>query len=132
MEVDRIDEARGQVPEEAPRWFQGEARIQQLASPFGAEGGPAVFAVHFPAGVRTRPHVHAAGQLLHIVGGRGLVGTAEGRQEVSPGDVVATMPGEWHWHGAMPGSAMSHLTVQVAGDHIDWDVEEKDWADGYG
>lgn len=129
MELDRIDEAKGEVPEEAPTWFQGAARIQPLASPFA--DGPRVFAVHFPAGVRTRPHVHASGQLLHIVAGRGVVGTASGRQEVAAGDVVATGGGEWHWHGATPGSAMTHVSVQLADDPTDWDVEERDWAAGY-
>lgn len=130
MELDRIDEGRGEVPEEAPRWFQGEARIQRLATPF--PDGPDVFAVHFPAGVRSRPHVHASGQLLHVVSGQGVVGTVSGRRVVEAGDVVATMAGEWHWHGATPGSAMTHVTVQIAGDHIDWEVEERDWAAGYG
>lgn len=48
-----------------------------------------------------------------------------------PGDIIAARPGEWHWHGATPDSSMTHVTVQPGGT-IDWDVEEGDWAEGYG
>ncbi len=131
MDLDRIDDTKGEVPAEHRRWFQGEARIQQLPTPF--EDGPAVFAVHFRPGGRTKPHVHSTGQLLHVVSGRGIVGTRSGRRVVEPGDVVTAMPGEWHWHGATPDSAMTHVSVQRGlGDPIDWDVEEGDWAGGYG
>lgn len=131
MELDRIDDTTGEHPGEYPSRFQGEAGIQPLASPF-VEDGPAVFAVHFQAGGRTRPHVHHSGQWLHVVSGRGIVATESGRREVEAGDVIAVMPGEWHWHGATPGSAMTHVTVQrTPTDPIDWSVEEKDWADGY-
>lgn len=57
---------------------------------------------------------------------------ASGRRTVGAGDVVATMPGEWHWHGAAVDSPMTHVTVQSsASGGIDWDVEERDWAEGY-
>lgn len=131
MELDRIDDTTGERPGEYPRCFQGEVRIQRLPTPFTA--GPAVFAVHFQPGGRTRPHVHGSGQLLHVVAGQGIVGTESGRQVVEAGDVVAVLPGEWHWHGATAGSTMTHVTVQKsATDPIDWEVDEKDWAAGYG
>lgn len=129
MEHERIDDTRGEHPAEYPRHFQGEAVIQPLPNPL--RGGPAVFAVHFRAGGRSRPHVHASGQILHVVSGRGVVGDASGRRQVGPGDVVAAAPGEWHWHGAAPDSPMTHVTIQLAGDAIDWDVEERDWAEDY-
>lgn len=92
-----------------------------------------MFAVHFQPGGRTRPHVHGAGQLLHVVSGRGFVDTRDGRREVGPGDVVAGMPGEWHWRGATNDSTMRHVTVQrTATDPIDWDVYEGDRAAGTG
>lgn len=130
MEFDHLDATLGETPAEYPEHFQGRARIQRLATPF-RDGGPAVFAVHFEAGGRTKPHVHGSGQLLHVTAGRGIVGGVDGRREVEPGDVVAAPPGEWHWHGATPTSPMTHVTVQVAGGSIDWDVDERDWADGY-
>lgn len=130
MEIHAVDDAEGERPAEHHRWFQGEARIQRFPSPF--DDGPTVFAVHFRPGSRTRPHVHAGGQVLHIAAGRGMVGDASGRREVRPGDVVVTMPGEWHWHGAAPDEAMTHVSVQRSvSDPIDWDVDERDWADGY-
>ena len=50
---------------------------------------------------------------------------------MGPGDVVAARPGEWHWHGAAPDTAMTHVTVQVSSDAVDWEVEERDWGEGY-
>lgn len=131
MELQHIDESKGEMPDDLSVHFQGEARIQPLASPF--PDGPAVFAVHFRPGGRTRPHVHPTGQVLHVAKGRGVVGTTSGRHLVEAGDVVVSMPGEWHWHGATPDSPMTHLTVQQTGpDSIDWDVDERDWGSDCG
>lgn len=33
-----------------------------------------------------------------------------------PGDTVHTPPGEEHWHGALPDSAMGHLAIV---EHLD-------------
>jgi quercetin dioxygenase-like cupin family protein len=130
MEQERIDSTQGQLPEEYRPHFQGEARFQRFVSPFGER--PAVFAVHFEAGGRTRPHVHRSGQVLCVTSGRGIVANRHGRRQVEPGDVLTIDPGEWHWHGGTPTSPMTHLTVQVTepGD-IDWDVDEGDWAADY-
>lgn len=130
MDFDRIDPTVGDPPAEHPARFQGSARLQPFTSPFA--DGPSVFAVHFEAGGRTRPHVHRSGQLLCITAGEGLIGGTSGRQVVRAGDVVTVMPGEWHWHGATPSSPMTHLTVQMTGpDSIDWEVDERDWATTY-
>lgn len=132
VHFDHIDDTKGDPPEELAEHFQGQARIQRFPSPF-PDGGPAVFAVHFRAGGRTKPHVHRNGQVLHVTAGRGMVGTTSGRRVVEPGDVVVVLPDEWHWHGGAPDSPMTHVTVQMAGpDSVDWDVEERDWAEGYG
>lgn len=130
MEFDTIDSARGERPGDHPTHFQGDVRLQRFASPFGDR--PAVFAVHFEAGGRTRPHIHRSGQVLHIAAGRGIVAGRSGRQVVLPGDVVTVEPDEWHWHGGTPDSSMTHVSIQVTepGD-IDWDVDEGDWAEGY-
>jgi quercetin dioxygenase-like cupin family protein len=130
MDVGHIDNTEGEPPGEMVDHFQGRARLQPLPNPFA--DGPDVFAVHFEPGGRTKPHVHRAGQLLIIAAGRGMVGTRDGRRVVEAGDVVAVMPGEWHWHGATPATAMTHVTVQQRGpDSIDWDVDEGDWATGF-
>jgi quercetin dioxygenase-like cupin family protein len=130
MEFETIDSGKGELPEEYKPHLQGEVRIQRFTSPFGER--PAVYAVHFQAGARTRPHAHRSGQVLHVTEGRGIVAGRSGRQVVLPGDVVTVEPDEWHWHGGTPSTAMTHLTVQVTepGD-IDWDVDEGDWATGY-
>ena len=130
MEFDTIDSGKGALPPEYRPHFSGEARMQRFASPF--RDHPAVFAVHFDAGARTRPHVHRSGQVLHVTAGRGIVANRSGRQVVLPGDVVTVEPEEWHWHGATPTTAMTHITVQVtAPGDIDWDVDEGDWAADY-
>ena len=118
------------LPDDYRPHFSGEARFQRFTSPFGDR--PAVFAVHFEAGGRTRPHVHRSGQVLHIASGEGIVATREERRRVRPGDVITVEPGEWHWHGGTPTSGMTHLTVQVmAPGDIEWDVDEGDWASDY-
>ena len=87
MEHEHIEHGRGEPPAEWPEHFQGLARIQTLPNPF-TEGGPAIFAVHFDAGGRSRPHSHRDGQMLLVTSGRGLVGDRSGRRAVGPGDVV--------------------------------------------
>ena len=42
--------------------------------------------------------------------------------EIRPGDVVWFSPGEKHWHGATPTTAMTHIAIQekVDGKVVDW------------
>jgi len=82
--------------------------------------------VSFEAGGRTRPHIHAVDQILHITVGRGIVATSTDRRSVTAGDVVLVPAGEWHWHGAAPDSAMTHVSIKRYGE-TDWTVEERDW-----
>lgn len=130
MDFHHVDDSQGEFPTELAAHFQGEARLQPFTSPFPE--GPAIFAVHFRPGGRTKPHTHAAGQILHVTAGRGFIGTADERRLVGPGDIVVVMPGEWHWHGATPTTSMTHVTTQMTGpDAVDWNVDEGDWASGY-
>ena len=43
-------------------------------------------------------------------------------EEIRPGDVVWFSPGEKHWHGAAPTTAMTHIAVQekLDGKAVDW------------
>ena len=50
--------------------------------------------VSFEAGGRTRPHIHAVDQLLHIVSGRGIVAVGDERRFVEAGEVVLIPSGE--------------------------------------
>ena len=132
MDYAHVDDSTGEPPAEWPEHFEGRAKIQSFGNPF-PENGAAVFAVHFEAGGRSRPHTHRHGQMLLVSSGRGVVGDRSGRRTVEPGDVVVAGPGEWHWHGAAPDSPMTHVTVQMAGPNsIDWDVDQGDWAENYG
>ncbi len=54
---------------------------------------------------------------LHVVSGVARVQTSGGpAREIRPGDTVWTPPGEKHWHGAAPTTAMVHLAMQEALD----------------
>ena len=93
----------------------------------------AVGQVTFDPGARTVWHTHPVGQLLIITAGCGRVGTWGGEvREVKAGDSVWFEPGEKHWHGAGPTTAMSHIAVTEAenGSAVDWlePVSDEDYA----
>lgn len=103
-----------------------QVRVQPL--PCALEGLSSK-AVHFPAGVRTKPHVHTLGQHLVITAGSGVVGDENGVHVVHAGDVISSPPGGWHWHGALPTKAMSHVTIEDPG--LDLEVERRDYDEVY-
>lgn len=79
--------------------------------------------VAFEPGARTAWHTHPLGQTLHVLSGVGLVGRrGEVPQVIRPGDTVWIPPGEEHWHGAGPDTAMVHLAIQegLDGQFADW------------
>ena len=43
-------------------------------------------------------------------------------EDIRPGDVVWFPPGEKHWHGATPTTAMTHIAIQerLDGKTVDW------------
>jgi quercetin dioxygenase-like cupin family protein len=43
-------------------------------------------------------------------------------EEIRPGDVVWISPGEKHWHGATPNTAMTHIALheKLDGKVVDW------------
>ncbi|MHC5731590.1 MAG: cupin domain-containing protein, partial [Nostoc sp.] len=43
-------------------------------------------------------------------------------EEIHPGDVVWFPPGEKHWHGASPTTAMTHIAIQeqLDGKLVEW------------
>ena len=93
-------------------YFTGTVRIDPM---FEAPAPGRVTGAHvtFEPGARTAWHSHPYGQSLIVTSGRGQV-QLDGReaQVIFPGDVVVIHPGEKHWHGAMPDTAMSHIAVQ--------------------
>lgn len=103
-------------------WFTGIVRIDALFSaPAPARAAGA--AVTFEPGARTAWHTHPLGQTLIVTFGRGLVQRDGGPvEEIRPGDIVWFEPGEKHWHGASPETAMQHIAVQESldGKAVTW------------
>jgi quercetin dioxygenase-like cupin family protein len=79
--------------------------------------------VAFEPGARTAWHTHPLGQTLYVVSGAGRVQCwGEPIREIKAGDVVFFAPGEKHWHGAGPTTAMTHIAMQegLDGKSVDW------------
>jgi hypothetical protein len=45
-----------------------------------------------------------------------------GIEEIRPGDIVWFEPGERHWHGASPTTAMTHIAIaeMLDGKVVEW------------
>ena len=103
-------------------WFTGTVRIDPLF-PVDAPARAAGNAVTFEPGARTAWHTHPLGQILIVTAGCGRVQREGGPiEEIRPGDVVRFAPGEKHWHGAAPLTAMTHIAIQESldGKAVDW------------
>jgi quercetin dioxygenase-like cupin family protein len=120
MDIKRNGSRPSTTPPEA--YFTGAVRVEpvfQVGDPVRLNGG----SVTFEPGARTAWHTHPLGQTLIITAGLGWVQTEGGPiEEVRPGDVVFFPPGEKHWHGATPTTAMTHIAVQESlnGKNVDW------------
>jgi quercetin dioxygenase-like cupin family protein len=103
-------------------WFTGSVRIDSLfQSP--TPGRAAGAAVTFEPGARTAWHTHPLGQTLIVTAGAGRAQRWDGPlEEIRPGDVVSFAPGEKHWHGATPTTAMTHIAVheRLDGVAVEW------------
>jgi quercetin dioxygenase-like cupin family protein len=103
-------------------WFTGTVRIDplfQVSAPARAAGA----SVTFEPGARTAWHSHPLGQTLIVTAGSGWVQREGGPvEEIHPGDVVWFAPGEKHWHGATPTTAMTHTAIQeqLDGKVVEW------------
>jgi quercetin dioxygenase-like cupin family protein len=103
-------------------WFTGTVRIDplfQANDPARAAGNT----VTFEPGARTAWHTHPLGQTLIVMTGFGWVQREGGPiEDIRPGDVVWFAPGEKHWHGASPTTAMTHIAIQENqnGKVVDW------------
>src|SRR6201989_1611685 len=103
-------------------YFVGNARVDRL---FEADEPARARAtnVTFEPGARTAWHTHPLGQMLIVTAGCGWVQHDGGPiHEIRPGDIVWFAPGEKHWHGATPTTAMTHIAVQekLDGKVVDW------------
>ena len=120
MEIKRVgSSASTRGPAE---YFTGVVRIDPLF-PVTAPARAAGNAVTFEPGARTAWHTHPLGQVLIVSAGCGRAQREGGPiEEIRPGDVVVFAPGEKHWHGAAPTTAMTHIAIQEAldGKAVDW------------
>ncbi len=103
-------------------YFTGTVRLDPLfeaPAPARARGA----SVTFEPGARTAWHTHPLGQTLIVTSGCGLAQRWDGEiEEIRPGDVIWFAPGEKHWHGASPHTAMTHIAIQEAldGKVVEW------------
>jgi quercetin dioxygenase-like cupin family protein len=103
-------------------WFTGAVRIDPLMR----APDPALVqcaSVTFEPGARTAWHTHPLGQILIVTAGAGWAQREGGAvEEMRPGDVVWFAPGEKHWHGATPATALTHIALQERreGKAVDW------------
>jgi quercetin dioxygenase-like cupin family protein len=103
-------------------WFTGTVRIDplfQASAPARAAGA----SVTFEPGARTAWHTHPLGQTLIVTAGCGRAQRWGGPiEEIRPGDVIWFPPGEKHWHGAAPRTAMTHIAIQeyLDGKVVEW------------
>jgi quercetin dioxygenase-like cupin family protein len=120
MEIKRSgSQPSGKGPAE---YFTGTVRVDPLfRAPDPARVAGA--SVTFEPGARTAWHTHPLGQTLIVTAGLGWA-QCEGRavEEIRPGDVVWFPPGEKHWHGATPKTAITHIAIQEAldGKTVEW------------
>jgi len=118
-----IKRSGSRAPAKGPaEYFTGAVRIDPLfetAEPARVRGA----SVTFEPGARTAWHTHPLGQTLIVTSGIGWAQRWGGPiEEIRPGDVIWFPPGEKHWHGATPTSAMTHIAIQESlnGKTVDW------------
>ena len=119
----QISRAGTRVVNPAPAQnFTGSVTVEMLHTPAGPDRASAG-SVTFSPGARTAWHSHPLGQTLIVTAGVGRVQRWDGPiEEIRAGDVVRIPPGVKHWHGASPGSAMTHIAITEAqdGKTVDW------------
>jgi len=103
-------------------WFTGSVRIDSRfqRQPPARIGGATVT---FEPGARTAWHTHPLGQTLIVTAGCGRVQRDGGPvEEIRAGDIVWLEPGERHWHGASPTTAMTHIAIaeMLDGKAVEW------------
>jgi quercetin dioxygenase-like cupin family protein len=103
-------------------YFTGAVRVDplfQAPDPARTVGA----SVTFEPGTRTAWHTHPLGQTLIVTEGLRRVQRWGGPiEDIRPGDVIWFPPGEKHWHGATPTTAMTHIAIQerLDGKTVDW------------
>ena len=102
--------------------FTGSVHVDQqfqASAPGRASGAR----VRFEPGARTAWHSHPLGQTLIVTSGVGRVQRwGDPVDEIRAGDIVWIPPGQKHWHGASPTTAMTHIAIveRLDGKSVDW------------
>lgn len=119
----KITRSGSQQPSKGPaEHFTGSVQIEPLFPAHDPSHASGV-KVTFEPGARTAWHTHPLGQALIVTAGCGWVQREGGPiEEIRPGDAVWFSPGEKHWHGAAPTTAMTHIAIQkkLDGKVVDW------------
>jgi quercetin dioxygenase-like cupin family protein len=131
MQIQRSgSKASAQAPSES---YSGAVRID---SAFQRDPSRAFSAsVTFEPGARTAWHTHPLGEVLIVTAGCGWAQREGGPiEEINLGDVVWFEPGEKHWHGASPTTAMTHIAITEAldGKNTAWleKITEEEYGSG--
>ena len=101
-----------------PPHFDGDVRRASVPHPAGSDGwsGSNVGLVRFVNGARTYWHQHPGEQILVVVEGECRYGSETQPAAVAGAGQVIRMPGgQRHWHGAVAGGSMTHLTITHGG-----------------
>lgn len=118
-----ITAASAVAPTAGPsEYFTGQVRVLML-SPANRQINASSAYVTFESGARSAWHTHPRGQYLIVTAGAGLTQEwGKPVQALHEGDVVWCPPGVKHWHGAAPGSALTHiaLTGTLEGKSVQW------------
>lgn len=121
MEITRAGEVRTRFGK--AEYFTGSVQQEPIVEAPAPARVRAVV-VSFAPGARTAWHTHPLGQTLFVTSGVGRFQTAGGPvTEILPGDRIWIPPGEKHWHGAAPETAMVHIAIHEAaedGSHVTW------------
>ncbi|MFJ4256877.1 MULTISPECIES: (R)-mandelonitrile lyase [Pseudomonas] len=120
QQISRVGEQHSVAGPEA--FFTGQVRVDPVW-PADEHINASGALVTFEPGARSAWHTHPAGQRLVVQAGVGLTQEwGKPVQVIRPGDVVWCPAGVKHWHGAAPGTAMTHLAVTgtLDGKNVDW------------
>jgi len=122
-EAQQVVRAGSQAPSAGPEAnFSGQVKVEMLW-PSNERIQASGAYVSFDPGARSAWHTHPSGQRLLVTAGTGLVQEwGKPVQEIHAGDTVWCPPGVKHWHGAAPGTRMTHLAVtgMADGKGVEW------------
>lgn len=102
--------------------FTGSVEVESLFTA-KAPGRASGSLITFQRGARTAWHTHPIGQVLIVTVGTGRIQRwGDPIDEIRQGDVVWIPPGQKHWHGAAPNTAMAHISIveSLDGKTVEW------------